>query len=40
MKKTLTRLTAAVALAFAATLPAQAHNAWLLPSTSVLSKAD
>ncbi len=40
MKKTLTRLTAAVALACAATLPAQAHNAWLLPSTSVLSKAD
>ena len=40
MKKTLTRLTAAVALACAATLPAQAHNAWLLPSTTVLSKAD
>ena len=40
MKKTLTRLTAAVALACAATLPAHAHNAWLLPSTSVLSKAD
>jgi uncharacterized GH25 family protein len=32
--------TAAVALALSATLTAQAHNAWLLPSTTVLSKPD
>lgn len=40
MHQKLTRLTAALALACAATLPAQAHNAWMLPSTTVLSKAD
>ena len=40
LSRTLPRLTAALALACAATLPAQAHNAWLLPSATVLSKAD
>lgn len=40
MHKSLTRLSAALALACAATLPAQAHNTWVLPSTTVLSKAD
>jgi uncharacterized GH25 family protein len=40
LPRTLPRLTAALALACAATLPAQAHNAWLLPSATVLSKAD
>lgn len=32
--------TAAAALALTATLAAQAHNQWLLPSTTVLSKPD
>ncbi len=40
MRIKLSHLTAALALACAATLPAQAHNAWMLPSTTVLSKAD
>lgn len=40
LPRTLPRLTAALALACAATLPAQAHNAWLLPSATVLSKTD
>lgn len=40
LPRTLPRLTAAMALALAATLPAQAHNAWMLPSATVLSKPD
>lgn len=40
LHRTCARLAATVALGCAAWLPVQAHNVWLLPSSTVLSKPD